>query len=103
MHKRTKATSIPMRVKCEVWARDKQRCIICGTWNAEPNAHYIARSQGGLGINQNIIPLCLKCHKDFDGNKRNIYKPIIKAYLNKLYPNFSDDQRIYHKWGNDQC
>lgn len=32
---------------------------MCGSSYAMPNAHYIARAQGGLGIEENIVTLCL--------------------------------------------
>ena len=57
--KRSKATDIPMSVKKKVWERDCGRCVVCGNHcNVMPNAHYIPRSKGGLGIEENIITLC---------------------------------------------
>ncbi len=50
MSKRSKACDISPKVKKKVWERDNHCCIICGSPYAMPNAHYIARSQGGLGI-----------------------------------------------------
>ena len=44
MHTRTRRLDITPRVKEEVWERDGGRCILCGTSEAAPNAHYIARS-----------------------------------------------------------
>ena len=58
MHKMTKATSIPKSVKEAVYERDGGRCILCGRNNGEPVAHVIRRSQGGKGIEQNIVTLC---------------------------------------------
>ena len=98
MSRRAKATDIPYRVKKKVWERDSECCILCGNPEAMPNAHYIRRSQGGLGIEQNIVTLCRKCHNDFDnGSKRIEYGKIIKDYLDLLYPNFPDSKRVYHK------
>ncbi len=62
MHKMTKATSIPKSVKEAVYERDGGRCILCGCNNGEPVAHVIRRSQGGRGIEQNIVTLCPSCH-----------------------------------------
>lgn len=99
MHKETKATDISHKVKSIVWERDSHCCIICGSPNAAPNAHYIRRSHGGLGIEQNIVTLCQKCHDSYDnGAYRFEYGQIIKDYLDMCYPGFSDDDRVYHKW-----
>lgn len=99
MHKQTKATDIPYTVKLKVWDRDSHCCIICGSPNAAPNAHYIRRSQGGLGIEQNVVTLCQKCHNDFDnGFRREDYGMIIKDYLDMWYPDFPDEKRVYSKY-----
>lgn len=52
--KRSKATDIPQKVKQAVWERDGGRCVVCGCCrNVMPNAHFISRSKGGLGIEEN--------------------------------------------------
>ena len=57
--KRAKALDISKQVKEIVFARDKGKCVVCGnSYNVMPNAHYIPRSKGGLGIEQNIVTLC---------------------------------------------
>lgn len=99
MHKETRQTDIPLKVKHKVWDRDSHCCIICGSPQAMPNAHYIRRSQGGLGIEQNVVTLCYKCHNDFDnGSKRFEYGRIIHDYLEMFYPGFPDEKRVYHKY-----
>lgn len=98
MHKETKATKIPIEVKMKVNKRDGGRCIICGAPGI-PNAHYIRRSQGGLGIEENIVTLCPKCHHDFDnGFRRYEIGERIKEYLESVYPNFPDEERKYSKY-----
>ena len=98
MHKMTKATSIPTEVKKKVYIRDGGRCIVCGEPGA-PNAHYIRRSQGGLGIVENIVTLCPKCHHDFDnGFRRREIGDWISEYLDKFYPDFPDEKRVYSKY-----
>lgn len=97
-HKETKATSIPNEVKLIVFGRDKGRCIICGAPGL-PEAHFIRRSQGGLGIEQNIVTLCRACHYEFDeGKKHREYKERIREYLDRFYPDFTDYDRVYHKY-----
>lgn len=98
MHKETKATKIPERVKRIVYARDNGRCIVCGEPGL-PNAHYIRRSQGGLGIEENIVTLCPKCHHDYDnGFHRREIGDWISEYLERFYPDFDDYDRVYHKY-----
>lgn len=53
----------------------------------------------GRGIEQNIVTLRRECHREFhEGKKHNEYKEKIQTYLDLLYPDFSDYDRIYHKW-----
>ena len=62
-HNRTKATEIQKLVKEMVWYRDKRRCIFCNRlvpiFNA--NAHFIPRSAGGKGIEENMFTACDFC------------------------------------------
>ena len=98
MHKMTKATQIPNDVKQKVFIRDNGKCIVCGSPGI-PNAHYIRRSHGGMGIEENIVTLCPKCHHDFDnGFKREEIGSYIKESLDKFYPDFPDEKRVYDKY-----
>lgn len=96
MHKRTKALMIPAEVKAIVLERDKS-CICCGR-DGYPNAHYISRAHGGLGIEQNIVTLCQRCHHEYDnGRFPELYRGIIQRYLFEKYPGFPDELRVYQK------
>lgn len=104
--KRAKACDIPYKVKEIVFARDKGKCVVCkNSYNVMPNAHYIPRSKGGLGIEQNIVTLCTeltpnKCHRRFDfGTKkeREEIGSIIKNYLKSKYDNWNEEDLIYKK------
>ena len=98
MSNRTKATSIPKKVREEVYARDKG-CIICGSSAGVPNAHFVPRSQSGLGIKENVVTLCILCHHEMDNGKNSLeIKEKVKEYLDKNYPEFTDEMRIYDKW-----
>lgn len=95
--KRSKACDISLSVKKKVWERDN-RCILCGSPQAMPNAHYISRSKGGLGIEQNIVTLCLNCHRRYDqSTERPIIKEFIKEYLKGKYEQWSEDELLYKK------
>lgn len=95
--KRTKALSISQSVKKKVYERDNGRCIICGRSGA-PNAHYISRAHGGLGIEENIVTLCHECHRDYDQSIQRIsLGRMIADYLRGVYPDWNEDNLIYRK------
>lgn len=72
---RAKALEIPPEVKRAVAKRDScdgwPCCIFCGrpapiggiAWSC---AHVVPRSQGGLGIEQNVVTACPECHYKLD-------------------------------------
>lgn len=98
MHRMTKATAIPKSVKEAVYTRDGGCCILCGRNNGEPVAHVIRRSQGGRGIEQNIVTLCPSCHRAFDeGTERYIIYARIVEYLKVKYPGWKPENVIYRK------
>lgn len=96
--KRAKACDITKKVKDRVWERDGGRCIICGSPYAMPNSHYIRRSQGGLGIEENIVTMCQRCHFDYDqGGGRAAIAAYTEHYLRSKYPDWSPEKLIYKK------
>ena len=100
MHEMTKKTAIPMEVKLKVWERDGGCCIICGSPNASPNAHFIRRSQCGEGVEKNIVTLCNNCHRKFDeSGEREAYGKVIMEYLKSKYPDWKKEDVVYDKWG----
>lgn len=95
--KRARATDIPRKVKEAVYRRDNGLCIFCGRPGL-PEAHYIARSHGGLGIEQNIVTACRYCHERMDNSEwRSIYREVARDYLRARYQGWSEDNLIYHK------
>lgn len=99
MSKMSKACDISPKVKANVEERDGYCCIICGNPNASGNAHYIARSQCGLGVEQNIVTLCNNCHHLYDnGGQRENLKYLISEYLKSKYDNWDEPDLIYDKW-----
>lgn len=109
MHTRTKALGITIRVKEEVADRDSfdghPCCILCGTPAPPYNrlafscCHYISRSQGGLGIEENILTLCPDCHHRYDQTTdRAMLKPFFCRYLKEHYPDW-DEENLYYKKG----
>ena len=100
MHRRTKATAIPKKVKETVYKRDNGCCIFCGAPGL-PEAHVVARSHGGLGIETNIITACRACHDHMDNSsERGNYVKAAEDYLSGIYDNWKREDQIYNKWGN---
>lgn len=106
MHDRTKSLAIPQAVKRAVAARDSfdgwPCCILCGKpapqETAWSSAHYIARSQGGLGIEENIVTLCPGCHRLYDQSpRREEIRIHIKAYLQSQYPDWDENKLTFEK------
>ena len=102
LSERTKATDISPKVRQEVYQRDswdgRTCCIKCGSPYSLQVAHFIGRGQGGLGIKENLVVLCVKCHQMYDqSDQMNEMKEFIKTYLDNYYPNFTDDERKFKK------
>jgi 5-methylcytosine-specific restriction endonuclease McrA len=97
--RRAKACDIPKKVKEIVWERDGHRCIICGSNQAMPNSHFIRRSQGGLGIEENIVTMCMRCHSMYDQYiDRTAMENHVRNYLMSKYPDWDETKLIYKKW-----
>lgn len=100
--KRTKACEISQKIKEIVWNRDSQKCIYCGRWVPKScaNAHFIKRSQGGLGIEENVVTLCSECHyKEDFGQHTKLYESYIESYLKGIYgQDWNKEKLIYKKY-----
>lgn len=98
--RRTKALDISQKVKKIVYERDNGLCVICGRQGL-PNSHYIRRSKGGLGIEQNIVTMCIECHHAYDnGNdpvRRDYIKDKTRKYLLNHYIDWNEEKLIYKK------
>lgn len=106
--KQTKAHEIPLEIKKAVAERDSIAgypcCIYCGkpapTENplAYSNAHIVKRSQGGLGIETNIVTLCATDHFRFDDSMdRPMMMKYITKYMREKYEKWNEDEQIYRK------
>lgn len=102
MSKRSRACEISQKVKEIVWNRDNHKCIYCKRYVQKTfaNAHFIKRSQGGLGIPENIVTLCSECHYQEDfGQDTKLYEDYIENYLKGIYgENWSKEKLIYKKY-----
>jgi 5-methylcytosine-specific restriction endonuclease McrA len=101
-HARTKATEIPMKVKQIVWKRDEEQCIFCKRWVSVyfANAHFIKRSQGGLGIPENVFTACAECHyKEDFGQEQLAYREVAENYLRNYYGSSWNREDLVYKKG----
>jgi len=97
--KQAKAHAITPETKREVYERDGGICIWCGRVGL-PEAHYISRSKGGLGIPQNILTLCRPCHDRYDNGSRRDRENMkyrFREYLSNIYPDWDEQNLIYRK------
>lgn len=101
-HKQTKEKEIPKKVKETVWKRDKHKCIFCGKLVDVfyANAHFIPRSAGGLGIEENIFTACEDCHREQDNGKNTKeYDKKAEKHLKRIYgANWDKSKLIYKKY-----
>jgi len=106
MNKRTKALQITQKTKFKVWERQDRRSIISGTpiSVSECCCHYIPRTKGGLGIEENIVGMTNEEHMIFDNNviggQKELsqqWREIARRHLKAHYPNWSEDKLIYRK------
>ena len=102
--KRALALAISEETKQRVWCRDAGRCVWCGRRGAyvHPEAHFIPRSKGGLGIPENILTLCRPCHENYDHGdlrQRQLMRDRFREYLKHYYPEWDETKLIYHKEG----
>lgn len=96
--KRKSYTDIDSKSRNDVHERDGFRCVYCGKTNQPIElAHYISRAHGGLGIPENLVSLCIFCHDDYDGDKREEIRPFLQNYLKSFYPEWSEEKLIYQK------
>lgn len=99
MHKRTKALCISPSVKKAVYTRDGCCCVWCGSAAGQPNAHFIPRSSGGLGVEENILTLCWGCHMKFDQTAaRAKMREYFRGYLKSKYPDWDENALTYKKY-----
>lgn len=106
MRKDTKARDFDRKTKFAIAERDSidgwPCCVFCGAAAPAPlafsNAHFIARSQGGLGIPENGLTLCPACHRRYDQTTdRKQMREYFREYLKSKYESWSEEALIYRK------
>ena len=103
MNKRTRACAISPKIKRQVERRDGECCIFCGK-RGKGEAHFIPRSQGGLGIEENLLTVCRPCHDLLDNStQRKKMLPVAEQYLRSRYQGWNKESLIYKKGMETKC
>ena len=95
-------TKIPKWVKVKVWERDNMRCVVCGQVCDISNAcsHIVRRSQGGMGIPENIVVHCYYCHQRYDAYDEYTRNRTLD-YIKIRYPGWQESEVTFHRYGKD--
>lgn len=109
--KRTRALEISKEVKERVWERQNGRSLFAPYLPIsveECCCHYIPRSQGGLGIEENIFGCVqrpwINEHQEFDlhRNVNNLTNEeariVVENHFKRNYRNWNKEELRYSKW-----
>lgn len=105
MRKDTNARAFDRKTKERIAERDSidgwPCCVNCGAAAPAPlawsNAHFISRAQGGLGIEENGVTMCPRCHRLYDQTtERPKIREFLREYLMEHYPDW-DESKIYYR------
>ncbi len=100
MRKQTRYASITPTVRKRVYERDEGRCVLCGAGGVLQCAHFIPRSQGGMGREKNLIMLCPDCHQQYDQSPdRKHLRQELRGYLSSKYTDWDESELRYWKDG----
>lgn len=93
-------THIPKEVRLKVYERDSYDGCPCCIWCGSPRFvhihHYIERSRGGKGIEENLVCLCGNCHERLHRGDELI-KTYVKTYLSERYEGWNEEMLIARK------
>jgi 5-methylcytosine-specific restriction endonuclease McrA len=92
-------TEISPEVRKQVYERDSWDetpcCVYCGRQHPEIH-HYVERSRGGMGIPENLVCLCTRCHRQLHNGDKHI-KKFCRSYLESKYENWDEESLIVTK------
>jgi len=111
MKRRTKELRFDIKTRETIAMRDSETCLFCSMYYQMPETidssnltfdimHFIPKSQGGLGIEQNGVYGCRYHHHLLDnGNKglRSEMLGMMAEYLKGIYPDWNKENLIYKK------
>ena len=93
-------THVSQDVREKVYERDSYDgwpcCIFCGHPRGIEVHHFIERSRGGRGIEENLVCLCKKCHTKIHQGDTDIQN-YIRSYLSEHYEDWDEQSLIARK------
>lgn len=93
-------THISQEVREKVYQRDSWEdcpcCVYCGKPRGVEVHHFIERSRGGLGIEENLVCLCKACHTKVHQGDTDIQN-FLRAYLSDFYEGWNEKSLIARK------
>lgn len=103
--RQSRATDITEKVRRRVRERDGG-CVFCKMGMEAPYLcgnfeimHYINRSRGGLGIEENLAVGCSYHHGRMDnGAEGRQMRERLEEYLKGIYPDWENVNKTYSKW-----
>lgn len=112
MGKRKKSLDFTKKEREKILKRDKESCIFCRDgyymnsttelgYGIKDIMHYIPKSSGGLGIEQNGVIGCRYHHSLLDNGNKGLRGEMLermKVYLKALYPDWSEENLVYKKY-----
>ena len=106
--KRAKATDFNSVTRELIRQRDRYQCLFCRLkkygksecdW-IQDIMHYINRSAGGLGVEQNGVLGCRYHHNLLDNGNKGYRKEMLedmRKYLQGIYPDWKEEDLYYRK------
>ena len=110
--KRTKKLEFSAEEREKIRIRDGNRCIFCEMryhmksttemgYMLDGIMHYIPRSKGGLGIEENGAIGCHYHHQLMDNGSKGLRTEMLtlmREYLQEFYPGWNEKNLIFNKW-----
>ena len=95
-------TAISNRTRQKVLERDSYDgapcCIYCGSPYGIEIHHFVERSRGGMGVEENLVCLCSRCHRKLHDTESAEIKDFIRAYLSCRYEDWAEGKQIVRKY-----
>lgn len=114
MNKRTKALQFSKETRQAIWQRERGKCFFCTIGYQMPSdwkqysfdmeikdiMHFVNKSAGGLGIEENGVLGCRMHHNLLDNGNKGLRQEMLEKmeeYLKSIYPGWTKEELYYRK------